>query len=85
MNYLYAFLAIVITLAILKFILKLSIKIFSTFIIIIAIAITAFLAIAQPKMHKEFNFNIIKKVLNFNSDGSVSIKETTTINEVKRK
>lgn len=85
MNYLYVALAIIITLVVLKFILKLSVKIFSTFIIIIAVVITAFVAVVQPKMHKEFNFNVIKKVLNFNSDGSVSIKETTTINEVKRK
>ncbi len=80
MNYIYAFLAIVLLLAILKFILKLSIKIFMSIFITIAIIITIGIIVIQPKMHKEFNFNIIEKVLKINSDGSTSIIETTTTN-----
>lgn len=78
MNYLYAVLAIILALAILKFILKLSIKIFTSIIIIIAVLVTVTIIFIQPKMHKEFNFNIIERVLKINSDGTTSIIETTT-------
>ena len=74
MNYLYIVLAVIAVLIILKFILKLSIKIFSTFIIIVAIAITALVVFIQPKMHKEFNFNIVEKVINFKV-GGVTVKK----------
>ena len=83
MNYVYAFLAIVLALAIIKFILKLSIKIFMSVLISIAVLITASITFIQPKMHKEFNFNIIERVLKINSDGSSSIIETTTTNQRK--
>ena len=81
MNYVYAFLAIILALVILKFILKLSIKIFSTIAIIIALVVTVGFIVVQPKMHKEFNFNVIQKMIKFNSDGSTSIIETTTTTE----
>ena len=88
MNYVYAVLVIIAVLLILKFILKLSIKIFSTFLIIIAIVITALVVFTQPKMHKEFNFNVIEKFIKFD-DGGVSIKETikttTTTNKEQTK
>ena len=80
-----AFLAIIIVLLIAKFVWKLSIKIFATILIIIAILVSLILLFVQPKMHKAFNFNIIERVIKFNSDGSTSIIETTTTNEVKRK
>lgn len=85
MNFLYAVLAIVIALIILKFAVKLSIKIFVTIAVIIALLSTLFIVALQPEMHKRFSFHIIERVLKFNSDGSTSIIETTTINEVKQK
>ena len=84
MNYVYAFLAIILVLVVLKFILKLSIKIFSTIAIIVALVVTVGFVVIQPKMHKEFEFNIIQKMIKFNSDGSTSIIETTTTTERNR-
>ena len=78
MNYLYAILAIILALAVIKFILKLSVKIFMSVILTLAICITALVIFVQPKMHKEFNFNIIERVLKINNDGSTSVIETTT-------
>ena len=83
MNYIYAFLAIVLALVILKFILKLSIKIFTTIAIMVVVLVTAGFIFIQPKMHKEFNFNVIQKMIKFNNDGSTSIIETTTTTERK--
>ena len=85
MNYFFAVLVLIIAFIILKFILKLTLKVFTTIFIVIAVIVTLFLMVVQPKMHKEFNFNIIERVLKFNSDGSTSIIETTTTNEVRRK
>lgn len=85
MFYIFTILAIAAALLILKFILKLTFKIFTTVFIILAIVTTLVLMVVQPKMHKEFNFNIIERVLKFNDDGSTSIIETTTTNEVRRK
>lgn len=85
MFYIYAILAIAVALLILKFILKLTFKIFTAIFIILAVVTTLVLMVAQPKMHKEFNFNIIERVIKFNDDGSTSIIETTTTNEVRRK
>lgn len=84
MNYVYAFIAIILVLVVLKFILKLSIKIFSTIAIIVALVVTVGFVVIQPKMHKEFEFNIIQKMIKFNSDGSTSIIETTTTTERNR-
>ncbi|MBQ7450284.1 hypothetical protein IJS77_02610 [bacterium] len=81
MNYIYAAIAIIIALVVLKFILKLSIKIFTALFIITALALTVTVAVIKPKMHKEFNFNIIEKMLKFNDDGSATIIETTTTNQ----
>ena len=81
MYYIFAVIAIVLALIILKFILKLSIKIFMTLFIIIAVGLTIAIMVVQPKMHKEFNFNIIERMLKFNDDGSTSIIETTTTNQ----
>ncbi len=80
-----AVLAIVIALIIAKFAWKLSIKIFTTILLIIAVLASLILLFIQPQMHKTFNFNIIERVVKFNSDGTTSIIETTTTNEVKRK
>lgn len=85
MFYIYAILAIAVTLIILKFVLRFTFRIFATVFIIIAVFTTLVLMVVQPKMHKEFNFNVIERVLKFNDDGSTSIIETTTTNEVRRK
>lgn len=84
MSYIYAIIAIivvVIALFIFWLILKLSMKIFAALFIIIALVATVTVTIIQPKMHKEFNFNIIEKMIKFNDDGSTSIIETTTTNQ----
>lgn len=78
MDYVYAVLAIVLALAILKLVLKLTIKIFMSIFITLAILLTVAVVVVQPKMHKEFNFNIIEKILKINSDGTTSIIEKTT-------
>ena len=85
MNYVYAFLAIILALVILKFVLKLSIKIFSAIAITVALLVTVGFIVVQPKMHKEFNFNVIQRMIKFNSDGSTSIIETTTTSERTKK
>ena len=84
MNYLYTALAVILGLVILKFILKLSIKIFTTIFVILAIVITATIVVIQPKMHKEFNFNVIEKVLKINQDGSATMIQTTTTTQRKK-
>ena len=81
MNYILAVIAVILALIVLKFILKLSIKIFMTLFIITAVGVTVAVMVIQPKMHKEFNFNIIERMLKFNDDGSTSIIETTTTNQ----
>ena len=81
MNYILAVVAVILVLIVLKFILKLSIKIFMTLFIIAAVGITVAVMVIQPKMHKEFNFNIIERMIKFNDDGSTSIIETTTTNQ----
>lgn len=84
MNFIYIIIAIaVIFIALLIFwsVLKLSMKIFTTLFIIIALIATITIVVIQPKMHKEFNFNIIEKMIKFNDDGSTSIIETTTTNQ----
>lgn len=85
MNYIFAVIAVILTLVILKFILKLSIKIFMTLFILIALSITVVIIFVQPKMHKEFNFNIIERMIKFNDDGSTSIIETTTTSQRETK
>ena len=85
MNYFFAVLVLITAFIILKFILKLTLKVFTTIFLVIAVIVTLSLMVVQPKMHKEFNFNIIERVLKFNSDGSTSIIETTTTNEVRKK
>ena len=85
MDYIYAILAIILAFVILKFILKLSIKIFTTVFIIIVILVTLGIVIVKPQMHKAFNFNIIERVLKFNKDGTTTIYETTTTNDVQRR
>ena len=85
MNYIFAVIAVILTLVILKFILKLSIKIFRTLFILIALSITVVIIFVQPKMHKEFNFNIIERMIKFNDDGSTSIIETTTTSQRETK
>lgn len=84
MNFAYSIIAIVAVFAVLLIfwlILKLSIKVVTTFFIIIALIASVTVIVIKPKMHKEFNFNIIEKIIKFNADGSTSIIETTTTNQ----
>ena len=85
MNYAIAIVVIVIVLIALKLILKVSMKIFGIIFIIFILAISATAIIMNPKMHKEFNFNIIEQVIKINPDGTTSIIETTTTNQRVRK
>lgn len=81
----YIFLIIIITLLVLKFLIKLNIKVFMSILISIMIIGTIYIGVTKPKMHKLFNFNIIERVLKINSDGSTTIIETNTTNEVIKK
>lgn len=56
-------------------------KIFYIFVITIILFFTILITLKQPKMHKEFNFNVIEKILNINADGSSTIIEKTTTTE----
>ena len=42
---------------------------------------TILITLKQPKMHKEFSFNVIEKILKINADGSSTIIEKTTTTE----
>ena len=55
-----------------------SMKKLSIFIIIIIIILNIFLIAIKPKMHKEFSFQVIEKIIKFNADGSQTLIQTTT-------
>lgn len=52
--------------------------------IVMLLILTAGLCAVQPKMHKNFQFNIVEYLIKINSDGSMSTtKSVTTTNIIK--
>lgn len=59
------------------------IKIFSITVIILLAGLTAAFCVANPKMHKPFQLNIIEYIMKINTDGSVTSTKSVTTTVIK--
>lgn len=76
---------IIIALILLNFIVKLSLKIIGICVLVAAVALTIYIFVAQPDMHKPFSMNTIEYLLKFNKDGSVTTTQQVTTTVIKDK
>lgn len=61
------------------FLAKFNNKIFAILLSLIALSLSIVIIVIKPQMHKEFNLNVIEKIIKINPDGSTTIiKKTTT-------
>ena len=83
MLFVYLIVGILIIFAILKAILKLSLRIISFVLIALVVCFTVGVCTIKPDMHKPFNFNVIEYLVKINDDGSVSTTKQTTTTVLK--
>ena len=77
--------AIIIAFIILKSIVSFSLKIIGMSLLIIALALTIWICMAQPEMHKPFSLNTIEYLMKINKDGSVTTTKQVTQTVIKDK
>lgn len=59
-------------------------KSFFISILLILFAVTGFIVIKKPVMHKEFSLSVIDYLVKFNTDGSVTTTKQTTTTQIKQ-
>ena len=63
---------------VLRSIISLTLKIISLGILIIAVALTVWICIAQPELHKPLSLNAIEYLFKINKDGSITTTKQIT-------